>query len=259
MSAATCMLSCTLTHLLLTAPRLYILIPPTPSHNSTPDLLLILWPIFFVAVAEEQPNLKPRNFTKSVVRGAERAAVITKVVAVLDPLRRTTPVDAGNTKTASSMEDGLEPEKRSPWEPPAFERQVRACLSLARCCWTLASSVGLRHVARVLLAKSVLTAAMILVFRSVFEVFSASLVRQILEPPRSLNLSPFLCHPLAVFPSSHVECRAHVPSFLPPSWLTRTGRVLWMLYKKSPTTPNNSRYQGSVLAGNSSRVLQRGD
>eukprot|EP00903_Cladosiphon_okamuranus_P005847 g5787.t1 len=85
------------------------------------DLLLVLWPIFFVAVGEEQPRLKPRNFTKSVVRGAERAAGITKVVAVLDPRRRTSSVEAG--KSASSIEDGLELERRPSWEPPAFERQ----------------------------------------------------------------------------------------------------------------------------------------
>ncbi|CAM9827146.1 unnamed protein product, partial [Hapterophycus canaliculatus] len=37
------------------------------------DLLLILWPIFFVTASRQQPHLKVRNFKKAVVRGSERA------------------------------------------------------------------------------------------------------------------------------------------------------------------------------------------
>eukprot|EP00752_Nemacystus_decipiens_P016554 g14796.t1 len=33
------------------------------------DLLMILWPIFFVAASHQHPHLKPRNFKKSVARG----------------------------------------------------------------------------------------------------------------------------------------------------------------------------------------------
>ena len=40
------------------------------------DLILILWPLLFVAASEEIPNLKPRNFRKSVVRAKEKVACI---------------------------------------------------------------------------------------------------------------------------------------------------------------------------------------
>ncbi|CAM9347653.1 unnamed protein product, partial [Ectocarpus sp. 12 AP-2014] len=36
------------------------------------DLLLILWPLCFVAATQQDPHLKPRTFKKSVIRGAER-------------------------------------------------------------------------------------------------------------------------------------------------------------------------------------------
>eukprot|EP00752_Nemacystus_decipiens_P018199 g16328.t1 len=89
------------------------------------DLLLILWPIFFVAATQEEPRLKPRNFRKSIVRGAERAAGITKVVAVTAPLRRSASVGAaGGASGASSLEAGLAQEERPPWEPPAFGRKT---------------------------------------------------------------------------------------------------------------------------------------
>eukprot|EP00752_Nemacystus_decipiens_P013005 g11506.t1 len=59
------------------------------------DLLLILWPLCFVAASQQEPHLKPRTFKKSVVRGAERAAGITKVVARSAPRRRTSSLDSG--------------------------------------------------------------------------------------------------------------------------------------------------------------------
>lgn len=51
-----------------------------PSHNSAglfsicrADLLLLLWPVFFVAAASQSPHLKIRNFRKSVSKGLTRA------------------------------------------------------------------------------------------------------------------------------------------------------------------------------------------
>ncbi|CAN0356024.1 unnamed protein product, partial [Ascophyllum nodosum] len=40
------------------------------------DLILILWPLLFVAASEEIPNLKPRNFLKSVVRAKEKVTSV---------------------------------------------------------------------------------------------------------------------------------------------------------------------------------------
>ncbi|CAN0175933.1 unnamed protein product, partial [Scytosiphon promiscuus] len=51
------------------------------------DLLLILWPIFFVTASRQEPHLKIRNFKKSVVRGSERA-VGSIGVSLPRPLRR---------------------------------------------------------------------------------------------------------------------------------------------------------------------------
>lgn len=41
------------------------------------DLILFVWPLFFVAASYEAPHLKPRNFRKSVVRATE---TVTKVL-----------------------------------------------------------------------------------------------------------------------------------------------------------------------------------
>ena len=38
---------------------------------------MIFWPVFFVAVSTQNPTLKPRNFRKSVKRGAEVAVTVT--------------------------------------------------------------------------------------------------------------------------------------------------------------------------------------
>ncbi|CAM9349566.1 unnamed protein product [Ectocarpus sp. 13 AM-2016] len=35
------------------------------------DLLMLLWPIFFVAASRQDPHLKPRNFKKAVAKGLE--------------------------------------------------------------------------------------------------------------------------------------------------------------------------------------------
>lgn len=40
------------------------------------DLILIIWPIVFVAASYEAPHLKPRNFRKSVMRVTETATKV---------------------------------------------------------------------------------------------------------------------------------------------------------------------------------------
>ena len=44
------------------------------------DLILILWPIFFVAASPETPHLKPRNFRKSAVRAKEKITNVGPVI-----------------------------------------------------------------------------------------------------------------------------------------------------------------------------------
>ncbi|CAM9261431.1 unnamed protein product [Ectocarpus sp. 12 AP-2014] len=77
------------------------------------DLLLILWPLCFVAATQQDPHLKPRSFTKSVVRGAERAAGVTKVVARAAPIRHS------SSKSHASAVDGFEDQE----VVPAWDRQ----------------------------------------------------------------------------------------------------------------------------------------
>ncbi|CAM9171945.1 unnamed protein product, partial [Ectocarpus sp. 8 AP-2014] len=82
------------------------------------DLLLILWPLCFVAATQEDPHLKPRTFKKSVMRGAERAAGVTKVIARAVPMRH-----SGTTRQAAAV-DGFEgSEEVPPWERQPAQRQ----------------------------------------------------------------------------------------------------------------------------------------
>ncbi|CAB1104434.1 unnamed protein product [Ectocarpus sp. CCAP 1310/34] len=77
------------------------------------DLLLILWPLCFVAATQQDPHLKPRSFTKSAVRGAQRVAGVTKMVARAAPVKHTS-----STSHASAV-DGFEDQE----EVPAWDRQ----------------------------------------------------------------------------------------------------------------------------------------
>lgn len=98
------------------------------------DLLLLLWPIFFISASRQDPHLKGRNFKKSVTRGSDRVVDLTRRVnnASLDlphRLRRKT----GDRKSNATDED----EERPPaWETggtlPAYGQQVG---TVRRCCW----------------------------------------------------------------------------------------------------------------------------
>ena len=92
------------------------------------DLLLLLWPVFFVATTQQDPQLKARTFKKSVVRGAERAAGITKIVARPGPMRRPSQVEMGDTSGVASLEEGEAQGSREEGQSsdrPSFDRQVR--------------------------------------------------------------------------------------------------------------------------------------
>lgn len=52
------------------------------------DLLLLLWPVFFIAAAREDPHLKARNFRKSVAKGSERVVSLSKPVLRPSSLER---------------------------------------------------------------------------------------------------------------------------------------------------------------------------
>ncbi|CAM9868828.1 unnamed protein product [Ectocarpus sp. 13 AM-2016] len=81
------------------------------------DLILILWPLFFVAASQPEPNLKPRNFAKSVTRTVERASGIPKTVANSGPMRRKESIEMRNGTSGASLEDGFQ-EEAAPWEYP---------------------------------------------------------------------------------------------------------------------------------------------
>ncbi|CAM9401821.1 unnamed protein product [Ectocarpus fasciculatus] len=82
------------------------------------DLLLILWPLFFVAATQQDPHLKPRTFKKSVIRGAERAAGVTKVLARAAPMRH-----SSTAKQAAAVDGFEESEEAPPWERNPAPRQ----------------------------------------------------------------------------------------------------------------------------------------
>ncbi|CAN0557420.1 unnamed protein product [Ectocarpus sp. 12 AP-2014] len=79
------------------------------------DLILILWPLFFVAASQPEPYLKPREFAKSVTRTVERASGITKTVANSGPRRRLESMETINETSGASLGDGFR-EEPAPWE-----------------------------------------------------------------------------------------------------------------------------------------------
>ncbi|CAM9828362.1 unnamed protein product [Ectocarpus fasciculatus] len=82
------------------------------------DLLLILWPLCFVAAVQQDPHLKPRTFKKSVTRGAERAAGVSKSIA------RAAPIGRSSTTRHADAVDGFQDREEVPsWERRAAPRQ----------------------------------------------------------------------------------------------------------------------------------------
>ncbi|CAN0053200.1 unnamed protein product, partial [Ascophyllum nodosum] len=69
------------------------------------DLILILWPLLFVAASEEIPNLKPRNFLKSAVRAKEK---VTSVAPAMLHNLSTTSTTRDPPRTTFNDEQGEE-------------------------------------------------------------------------------------------------------------------------------------------------------
>ncbi|CAM9518546.1 unnamed protein product [Laminaria digitata] len=84
------------------------------------DLILILWPICFVAATRESPRLKPRNLKKSVTRAAERAKGLKSTVSIARQLRRSMPTDGLSGRRVQRTD---QPVERPYWEPtqPAYK------------------------------------------------------------------------------------------------------------------------------------------
>lgn len=62
-------------------------------NYDTSDLLLVLWPMFFIVTSRQRPHLKVRNWGKSVVKGTTHARTVASSVASSfgPPLVRTHP------------------------------------------------------------------------------------------------------------------------------------------------------------------------
>lgn len=90
----------------------------SPLPVTVSDLLLIFWPIFFVAAARQDPHLKVRNFRKSVVRGSQHARRITSTVTSIGPpLKRRRPFGT------SGEGSGLDKQEETPsWDASASNR-----------------------------------------------------------------------------------------------------------------------------------------
>ena len=80
------------------------------------DLILIFWPIFFIAASEATPHLKPRNFRKSAVRAKEKVTNVGPAI-----LRNLSVASTTRDPPRSSFHDG--PEEML----PAWERGKSSC------------------------------------------------------------------------------------------------------------------------------------
>ncbi|CAM9511484.1 unnamed protein product, partial [Ectocarpus fasciculatus] len=98
------------------------------------DLLLMLWPIFFISASRQDPHLKVRNFKKSVTRGSERVVDLSRRVnnaslEIPHPLRR----QPGSRQSNATGEDGEPPPA---WESggvvPAYRQQVGSSRRVSR-------------------------------------------------------------------------------------------------------------------------------
>ena len=82
------------------------------------DLILVLWPIFFVAATRQDPHLKPRDFKRSVetVAGATGFTGIT--ASLRGPLKRTMGDNGGRQIDVEATERQIE---RPYWETTSPE------------------------------------------------------------------------------------------------------------------------------------------
>ena len=63
--------------------------PPTRPLLRRIDLILILWPIFFVAATRQEPHLKPREFKRSAETVAKAVRLKRVTTSLQGPLKRT--------------------------------------------------------------------------------------------------------------------------------------------------------------------------
>lgn len=86
------------------------------SFNVAPaDLLLILWPLFFVAATQQDPHMKPRDFKKIAGWAVESAKVAASTSGLARPSEGATTFDG--------LRSGAGRRER-PAEPPYWEAAV---------------------------------------------------------------------------------------------------------------------------------------
>lgn len=98
-------------------------------HNP-PDLLLIFWPIFFIAASSRDPELKARNFRKSVAKATSAVALVNHS---LEFKRRSFSGDERVIKPAIAQ---VETEKRPSWDSAKTDtdRYVTAEANFQKAC-----------------------------------------------------------------------------------------------------------------------------
>ena len=94
--------------------------PPVLSFAA--DLLLLLWPVFFVAATRQDPHLKVRNFKKAVTRGSQR------MVEFSEPVRLSL---SSKRRSALAKRAGQKSAARTVEERPAWDHVDRFTLEQA--------------------------------------------------------------------------------------------------------------------------------
>lgn len=90
---------------------------------STTDLILILWPIFFVAATRQEPHLKPRDFKKPAAILARKPSLAGVTASLPRPLKRRMSTGGQTGRTIDIAEQQIE---RPYWEPPSPVIEVPA-------------------------------------------------------------------------------------------------------------------------------------
>lgn len=93
------------------------------------DLLLLLWPVFFVTAARQPPHLRVRNFKKSASRGSERVASVSEQLCLPLSLRRRKEL-ARRSRRRNSAETS---EERPTWEITDASAQGQQVMSAFGC------------------------------------------------------------------------------------------------------------------------------
>lgn len=87
------------------------------------DLILILWPIFFVAATRQEPHLKPRDFKKPAAILAGKPSLAGVTASLPRPLKRRMSTGGQTGRTIDIAEHQIE---RPYWEPPSPVIEVPA-------------------------------------------------------------------------------------------------------------------------------------